>query len=57
MTERTATSFGDNNYGLQVGQNSGPIHAAFHLPPGMYVTVTSVELDKFPSYKVLGGRD
>ncbi|KAI0968709.1 P-loop containing nucleoside triphosphate hydrolase protein [Xylaria arbuscula] len=33
MTERTAASFGDNNYGLEVGQNSGPIHAAFHLPP------------------------
>ncbi|KAI0547607.1 P-loop containing nucleoside triphosphate hydrolase protein [Xylaria curta] len=33
MTERTAISFGNSNYGLEVGQNSGPIHAAFHLAP------------------------
>ncbi|KAI0398797.1 P-loop containing nucleoside triphosphate hydrolase protein [Xylaria palmicola] len=33
MAERMASSFGDNNYGLQVGQNSGSIHAVFHLPP------------------------
>ncbi|KAI8624325.1 P-loop containing nucleoside triphosphate hydrolase protein [Xylariaceae sp. FL1651] len=33
MAGRTAISFGNSNYGLQVGQNSGPIHAAFHLPP------------------------
>ncbi|KAJ3569922.1 hypothetical protein NPX13_g5913 [Xylaria arbuscula] len=34
MVESTAISFGNSNRGLQVGQNSGPIHAAFHLPPG-----------------------
>ncbi|KAI0810007.1 P-loop containing nucleoside triphosphate hydrolase protein [Xylaria sp. FL0064] len=33
MAESTAISFGNSNRGLQVGQNSGPIHAAFHFPP------------------------
>ncbi|KAI1116993.1 P-loop containing nucleoside triphosphate hydrolase protein [Nemania sp. NC0429] len=32
MAGRTAISFEDSNRGLQVGQNSGPIHAEFHLP-------------------------
>ncbi|TGJ81185.1 hypothetical protein E0Z10_g7582 [Xylaria hypoxylon] len=32
MAGRTAISFGNSNCGLQVGQNSGSIHAAFHLP-------------------------
>ncbi|KAI0479994.1 P-loop containing nucleoside triphosphate hydrolase protein [Xylaria cf. heliscus] len=31
MGEKTI-SFGDSNYGLQVGQNSGSISAQFHLP-------------------------
>ena len=30
----TAISFGDKNHGLQVGDNSGSIHAEIYLPPG-----------------------
>ncbi|KAI8948843.1 P-loop containing nucleoside triphosphate hydrolase protein [Xylaria longipes] len=33
MAERMAISFGDSNYGFQVGQNSGSIAAEFHLAP------------------------
>jgi hypothetical protein len=35
-------SFGDNNCGLQVGDNHGSINAEIHLPPGM----TEADLDQ-----------
>ncbi|KAJ5644622.1 hypothetical protein N7507_010633 [Penicillium longicatenatum] len=28
-----STSFGDNNYAFQIGENHGPIHAEIHPPP------------------------
>ncbi|KAI1408969.1 P-loop containing nucleoside triphosphate hydrolase protein [Hypoxylon sp. FL1857] len=33
MSNSSGTSFGNGNYGFQVGQSSGSIRADFHLPP------------------------